>query len=238
MEPPWTRQLERDGYAIVRDVADEATVRSLRSSFEAEGDDTIQRGGAVYARRMALELSAVREWALSTPALHLARSVLGADARPVRGVLFDKRAEANWPVPWHQDLTIAVQTRIDLDGYGPWSVKAGTPHVQPPASVLEQMVTLRLHLDECPASNGALRVISGSHHVGKLTPDAIREMAASHLVATCEAAVGDVVLMRPLLLHSSSPSEVPSHRRVVHVEYAASALPYAMEWAESRSASS
>jgi len=235
MAASWIHQLDRDGYAIVREVANAGTVDTLCAAFkDAERQhEAIQRDGAVYATRGALELAAVRQWALSDSALGLARRVLGAGARPVRGILFDKRPEANWPVAWHQDLTIAVRERVDQVGYGPWSVKAGVPHVQPPASVLEQMVTLRLHLDDCPASNGALRVLPESHQLGKLDRDQIREMVSAGRPRTCEANTGDAVLMRPLLLHSSGPSDAPHHRRVVHIEYAAAALDHELEWAES-----
>jgi len=37
---------------------------------------------------------------------------------------------------------------------------------------VEGMVTLRLHLDETPAENGALRVVPGSHGLGVLSADA------------------------------------------------------------------
>jgi ectoine hydroxylase-related dioxygenase (phytanoyl-CoA dioxygenase family) len=82
---------------------------------------------------------------------------------PVRAIFFDKSSGSNWLVPWHQDLTIAVASKCEAPGFGPWSVKDGIPHVQPPDELLKQMIALRLHLDDCDASNGALRVIPGSH---------------------------------------------------------------------------
>lgn len=71
-------------------------------------------------------------------------------------------------MPWHQDLTIAVQERLDVPGYGPWTVKAGVTHVQPPVAVLERMVAVRLHLDDCGAENGPVRVLRGSHRLGRM----------------------------------------------------------------------
>lgn len=230
----WLPQLDSDGYAIIRGVAGPGAIEFLRSAFDhaASGGAAARRAGAVYASRKALTIPAVRAWAASGPAYDLARSALGADARPVRGILFDKRPEANWPVAWHQDVTIAVRERRDVAGFGPWSVKAGTPHVQPPAAVLEQMVTVRLHLDDASRTNGALRVIAGSHRFGKLSRERVQRATGSARDVTCEVATGDVVLMRPLLLHSSAPSEAPHHRRVVHVEYASGPLADGLEWAE------
>ena len=36
--------------------------------------------------------------------------------------------------------------------------------------------------------------------------------------------------MRPLLLHASSPSQLPNHRRVIHIDFAAITLPNGLRW--------
>ena len=153
-------------------------------------------------------------------------------AFPVRGILFDKNLRANWRVPWHQDLTIAVQEKLPTPGFGPWSVKAGVPHVQPPVAVLERMLAIRLHLDDCTADNGALRVIPGSHRCGELTSEQIVELQKARSAVVCEVPRGGALLMRPLLLHASSPASQPEHRRVLHIEYAGESLPNGLTWFE------
>jgi ectoine hydroxylase-related dioxygenase (phytanoyl-CoA dioxygenase family) len=158
-------------------------------------------------------------------------AVLGPGAIPVRGILFDKTSAANWKVPWHQDVTIAVAERLEVDGYGPWSLKDGVTHVQPPESVLERMVTVRIHLDDCPEENGALKVITGSHRRGKIPERKIAGIVADGEVRVCEARAGGVLVMRPLLVHSSSAAEVPGHRRVLHFDFAAGELHGGMKWA-------
>jgi len=55
----------------------------------------------------------------------------------VRSVLFDKTAGRIGWCRGNQDLTIAVRERHDVVGWGPWSVKDGVVHVQPPREVLE-----------------------------------------------------------------------------------------------------
>ncbi len=62
--------------------------------------------------------------------------VLGQEARPVRAVLFDKNDAADWSLGWHQDRTIAVVERVETTGYGPWSVKQGITHVEPPFALI------------------------------------------------------------------------------------------------------
>ena len=187
------------------------------------------RGGI---RLRSAAVPAVRHVATGATMRTIASRVLGAAAFPVRAIYFDKTTSANWKVAWHQDLTIAVRARIDRDGFGPWSVKDGVTHVQPPVGVLERMVAVRLHFDDCTSSNGPLRVIPGSHTSGRLSaPDiaTIRARAAEHL---CLADAGDLLVLRPLLLHASSPATEPGHRRVLHIEYACEPLPAGLEWLE------
>jgi hypothetical protein len=149
---------------------------------------------------------------------------------PVRALFFDKTAEANWRVPWHQDLMIAVAERIETPGFEGWSVKERVPHVKPPAQVLASMAIIRLHLDDCNESNGALKVIPGSHLNGELDTDAIVQWRSSQSEIICEVPRGGVLLMHPLLLHSSSPAWQPSHRRIIHIEYATGELPNGLRW--------
>ena len=108
----------------------------------------------------------------------LLTAALGPQPQLARSILFDKTASANWHVTWHQDLSIAVRQKVETSGFGPWSTKAGVSHVQPPQEILDRMVTLRLHLDTCDATQGVLRVLSGSHRHGRLTDAQIREYAA------------------------------------------------------------
>ena len=214
-----------------------------RAAVVVEGGQAGQRGASAPGECPDLRevpeerglASAVGEIAklAALPALRgLASDVLGCEAFAVRTLFFDKNPAANWKVAWHQDLTIAVCERHDVIGFGPWSVKAGIPHVQPPVGVLERMITLRLHLDDCDATNGALRVLPGSHRAGRLPQEAIQTWRERAGEVTCAVPRRGVLLMRPLLLHASAPAVQPHHRRVVHLEFAAADLPDGLEWFE------
>lgn len=219
--------LDEQGFDLVRGVVPDPIVELLKAEAvrlsAAEPD-------ATQGIRDLLRKSELVRLLLGEPWL---QALLSDQFCCVRGILFDKIPGANWLVAWHQDLTICVERRLDLAGYGPWSVKHGVPHVQPPSMLLEQMVTLRLHLDDTRAANGALRVIAGSHLNGKLDSAAIEAMRSSQSEVCCEAAPGDVMLMKPLLLHASSKAESPAHRRIVHLEFAPkAALAEGLNWYE------
>jgi hypothetical protein len=222
-----TSDLTLDGFAVVPDVVEDHQVREWICLTETMLVCCEERGGV----RNLLDFAEMRRLADSAALLDLVKPILGDHARVVRGILFDKTDGANWKVPWHQDKTIAVANRVELDGFGPWSVKAGVLHVQPPAAILEQMVSVRLHLDDCPATNGALRVIPGTHTGGKLTSSVISALTRAEKSTVCAIDAGGVVLMRPLLLHASSAAVIPGHRRVLHFDYAAAELPCGLRWA-------
>jgi ectoine hydroxylase-related dioxygenase (phytanoyl-CoA dioxygenase family) len=137
---------------------------------------------------------------------------------------------SNWKVTWHQDLSIAVREQCVVPGYGPWSKKAGMIHVQPPVQILENILAVRLHLDNCGIENGPVRVISGSHFSGKLDPASIEKWCRDNPAHDCLVPKGGALLMRPLILHASSSALRPEHRRVIHLEYTASHLPDGLEW--------
>lgn len=232
----WRDGLERDGYAIVPDAVAPGVVAELVEAVEGlePGGTAIDRGGRVYAMRDLLRaVPAVRRLADSEALRRLVGPVLGPGAFAVRGLLFDKTPEANWLVPWHQDLTIAVRERVEATGFGPWTVKGGVPHVRPPIDVLGRMLTVRVHLDASDAARGPLRVVPGSHASGRLDAGATRDWLDRVPAVPCLVPSGGALLMRPLLLHASSPADEPGHRRVVHLEYAADPLPGGVEWFES-----
>ncbi|MDQ3480113.1 MAG: phytanoyl-CoA dioxygenase family protein, partial [Actinomycetota bacterium] len=138
--------------------------------------------------------------------------------------------DANWTVPWHQDRSIAVHDRVDVVGFGPWSEKAGVIHVQPPLNLLKQMVTLRFSLDACGPDQGPLRVIPGTHH-RLLDRDEVSRTVDRGPQRSCTTAAGGVVIMRPLVLHASSPARQARHRRVLHIEFGPPDLPNGLRWA-------
>ena len=223
------------GFAIIPRVLEASEVDALNATLEAAGGVTpARRRGSAYAIRHVLEVVPGLSRLATLPKIRaLVEPLLGPDAFPVRSILFDKTMGANWKVPWHQDLTIAVRKKVDVSGFGPWSTKAGVLHVQPPASILDNMLAVRIHLDDCDESNGPVRVIPGSHRRGRLTTDQLLRISTEPSVC-CTVPAGGVMLMRPLLVHASSACREPRHRRVIHIEFASCPLPGGLEWFTSR----
>jgi ectoine hydroxylase-related dioxygenase (phytanoyl-CoA dioxygenase family) len=137
----------------------------------------------------------------------MARKVLGDNAVPFRATLFDKSRRSNWLVVWHQDTALPLRDRRETSGWGPWSVKEGVICAHAPASALEQVLAIRVHLDDSTEENGPLKVLPGTHSMGVLTDDAIHELAMARSAVECTVSAGGVLLMRPLLVHASSKAK-------------------------------
>ncbi|HEU0043237.1 phytanoyl-CoA dioxygenase family protein [Sphingomonas sp.] len=168
--------------------------------------------------------------AFDSPVGRIAAATLGEDAKPVRAVLFDKTPGTNWALGWHQDRTIAVRARHDLPGWGPWSLKAGIQHVEPPFALIEHMVTLRIHLDAVPADNAPLLIAPRSHQLGRLTEREIESVVARCGTAACLAGRGDVWAYATPIVHASAASSGHARRRVLQVDYASQPLPEPLDW--------
>jgi phytanoyl-CoA dioxygenase PhyH len=216
-------QLNEAGYVVIADLIDGAELGEITRL--AVGLDCDRAG-----TRRLIELPWCREFALRL--LHDERlsGILSADVIPVQCTLFAKSIESNWLVSLHQDLSIPVAERVESPGWQGWSEKEGELFVQPPVSVLDTVLALRFHLDDCNERNGALRVVPGTHRLGRLTTaEAIREKDERGEVCV-EVPRGGAMLMKPLLLHASSKVSIDSVRRVLHFAFAPAELPGALRW--------
>jgi ectoine hydroxylase-related dioxygenase (phytanoyl-CoA dioxygenase family) len=157
-------------------------------------------------------------------------ALLPVDAVAVQCTLFDKSPERNWLVALHQDLSIPVRRRVDSPECSGWSEKQGRVYVQPPVAVLEQLVAVRIHIDDCPAESGALRVVAKSHLEGRLTRDRVEELRRQIGETAVPVARGGALVMRPLILHASSKATELSQRRVLHFVFGPPSLPLGLEW--------
>ena len=213
----------KEGAQLFRAVLSRTQLSELESAFGTQPRDQagVRLSGIPELRPL---LSA------AGPVGKIPASALGPDCLPVRAILFDKNVDRNWSLGWHQDRTIAVRHRIDVDGFGPWSVKSGMVHVEPPFDLLASMVTARVHLDAVPETNAPLLVAPGSHKRGRIPTSEIPEVVRQCGIVTCLAAAGDIWLYATPILHASDAASQPLHRRVLQIDYAVGQLPGGLEW--------
>lgn len=201
----------RDGFAILPSVLSMAACDALVVMC-----DSAQLTGA--GSRTLLSLDAVASLGRSLAETPLIATLLPPGAQAVQCTLFSKSDTSAWSVTPHQDLSIPVRERHDNVGWSGWSHKEGMWFAQPPVEVLEQFVAVRLQLDDNAAETGPLEVVPGTHRMGRLSSEAIRDAAASCKVP-CVVERGGVVVLRPLLVHSSAKGRTAGRRRVLHFLY-------------------
>lgn len=213
---------------MVKNVISKDEIKALKKSLNIFEKEINQYG----IRGLMNKLSCIRELALSTLLLSIAKEILGDKAKPIRAVFFDKLPDANWNVAWHQDTSIAVKAKVDMPGFSSWREREGVMHVEPPVEYLSTIVTLRVHLDPANTETGVLRIIPKTHRDGRVNSKNILEIVENPEVIECIANAGDVQLMNPLLFHSSRKATKPKHRRIIHFEYSAMSLPEPLKWYE------
>ena len=147
-----------------------------------------------------------------------------------KAIYFDKPSESNWFVAYHQDLSISVDRKEEVSDYQNWTFKKGQYGVQPPLDILEDIVTIRIHLDTTERENGALKVIPKSHSKGIYRPETIDwTIETEHI---CEVKKGGIMLMKPLTLHASNRTTNGKQRRVLHLEFSSKQLAEPLQWLE------
>ena len=213
-------ELETTGRLWLRGCLNERQMAPFDRGFGAKG-----RPGA----RLDAGATAPGMLGPATPLTRRISQIL-VGAQPVSVVAFDKTPDSNWGVPWHQDRVIAVAQRHDLPGFGNWSRKAGIWHCEPPANILDQMLFVRVHLDDTDSDNGAMEIALGSHRKGLVPADQAQDTAEALPTEVCLAKRGDVLILKMLVLHRSLPSKRPSSRRTIRVDYAAQPLPPPLSW--------
>jgi ectoine hydroxylase-related dioxygenase (phytanoyl-CoA dioxygenase family) len=205
------------GFAIAEGIVGDREIDALAEALASAGLSR-SRAGVRHAMRSA----AVAAFARDARLVRVACGVLGQGAVPYRATVFDKSPTSNWLVVWHQDTALPLLRRQDVSGWGPWSEKAGVVYAHAPASALDRILALRIHLDDSTESNGPLRVLPGTHRHGVLSDEAMQARARECEPIDCLVARGGVLAMRPLIIHASSKSRTDAPRRVLHIEYAAS----------------
>ena len=222
--PPCTEladALHKDGFALWRAAVSACEVHSLTDLTEG-----VASGRAGH--RCLLRLGWCKELAARLAESMIDSRLLAPNSLPVQCTYFDKTLNQNWLVSPHQDLSLPLRQPVVSGMWRAWSHKEGQHFAQPPQSVLEQCLALRLHLDPCADEDGALRVAPGSHKQGILTSCA--PQATPRGFEACVALAGDALLMHPLALHASSKRTTAGHRRVLHFVFGPTKLPGGAQW--------
>ncbi|EDP95574.1 phytanoyl-CoA dioxygenase family protein [Kordia algicida OT-1] len=226
-------KLQKEGFSVINSVYSEAEITEIidcitKASADVRSDENAKH---VFAIRQLMKKIPELKSLLFTEKFHeLLKNVFEEDCFLTKAIYFDKPSESNWFVAYHQDLSISVDRKQDVSNYTNWTFKKGQYGVQPPLDILENIVTVRVHLDKTEKENGALKVIPKSHLKGIYRPETIDWTTETEHV--CEVEKGGVMLMKPLTLHASNRTTNHKQRRVLHLEFSTKQLAKPLEWQE------
>lgn len=226
-------QLNDNGFATIENVYSADEVEQILATIEQvdTSKPTFKKSVDLFAIRQLLkEIPETAKIIFNDNLKTVVRQVFGDDYFVVKSIYFDKPETSNWFVSYHQDLTISVDKKVELQNFGHWTVKQEQFAVQPPIDILKNIFTVRIHLDETDENNGALKVIAKSHLKGIYRPEAIDWKTEAETI--CKVPKGGLMIMKPLLLHSSSKTTNNKKRRVIHIEFSNLELPREIQWAE------
>jgi hypothetical protein len=224
--------LSKKGFTILPDVFSGEELSAISQAIDSSINNTpdFRQNKDLFAiRRFFQAVPEAGKLVWNRNLIRIVKELCGQGYFVVKSIYFDKPSLSNWFVSWHQDLTISVDQKIDSPGFLHWTEKLGQIAVQPPVNILESIYTIRIHLDDCDESNGALRVVQGSHSKGVIRAETMPVPVQEML---CEVKAGGVMIMRPLLMHSSKRSTSERQRRVIHIEISNLELPDGMKWGE------
>lgn len=226
-------ELSEYGFTIIDSIYSTGQIENITATIDKAytTKETFRKSTDLFAIRQLLkELPELTTLIFSERITSIIRQFFGADYFVVKSIYFDKPETSNWSVAYHQDLTISVDKRVELENFGPWTTKQNQFAVQPPLYILQNIYTVRIHLDHTDEQNGALKVIPASHQKGIYRPETINW--AHERETICVVPQGGIMIMKPLLLHSSNKTTNNKKRRVIHIEFSNLELPSEINWAE------
>lgn len=229
----YKQTISAKGFTVINDIYNADEIAAILAEINRANSDktTFRKTGDLFAIRQFLkEILAVNSIIFNNNLKAVIREFFGDNYFVVKSIYFDKPEKSNWFVAWHQDLTISVDKKMELPGYGPWTVKQNQFAVQPPLNILQNNFTVRIHLDNADEGNGALKVIPGSHLKEIYRPETINWNEETETI--CSVNAGGIMIMRPLLLHASNRTTNNQPRKVIHIEFSNSELPEGISWSE------
>ncbi|MGH1519172.1 phytanoyl-CoA dioxygenase family protein [Chryseobacterium sp. JK1] len=225
--------IEKYGFSVINEVFSDAEVVQIIHVLDHidTSKENFRKSEDLFAIRQFLkEVPEIKHLIFNDNIKKIIKEIFGDQYFVVKSIYFDKPETSNWYVAYHQDLTISVDKKLELSGFGPWTTKQNQFAVQPPLNILENIYTIRIHLDETDENNGALKVVPKSHAKGIYRPETIDWTTETEEI--CKVEKGGIMIMKPLILHGSNRTTNGKKRRVIHIEFSDVELPEVLQWSE------
>ncbi|STO15261.1 Phytanoyl-CoA dioxygenase (PhyH) [Flavobacterium hibernum] len=229
-------EINNEGFTIIDNVYSENEIEKLISLIENVTENnsentTFRKSQDLFAiRQFHKEIPETLSFIFNENLNNIIESTFGKGYFITKSIYFDKPEKSNWFVAYHQDLTISVDKKMEVENFENWTIKQNQFAVQPPKEILEDNFTIRIHIDTTTKDNGALKVINNSHSKGIVRIENLNFESETETI--CEVKKGGIMIMKPLLFHASNKTTNNERRRVIHIEFSKQQLPSGLEWSE------
>lgn len=225
--------IQENGFTVINNIFSDKEIEKITKVIQNidTSKETFRKSEDLFAIRQFLkEIPKVKDFIFNDNIKEIIENIFGEEYLAVKSIYFDKPEKSNWYVAYHQDLTISVNRKVELENFGPWTTKQNQFAVQPSLNILENIFTIRIHLDDTDENNGALKVVPKSHSKGIYRPETIDWNVETENI--CNVEKGGIMIMKPLLLHGSNRTTNGKKRRVIHIEFSNQELPKELNWSE------
>jgi len=232
----YSNEINAKGFTIIDNVYSENEIEKLISLIEDVTENknenaTFRKSDDLFAiRQFHKEIPKTLPYIFNKNLKDIIETAFGKGYFITKSIYFDKPEKSNWFVAYHQDLTISVDKKVEIENFENWTTKQNQFAVQPPKEILENNFTIRIHIDKTTKDNGALKVINDSHSKGILRIENLNFENETETI--CEVEKGGIMIMKPLLFHASNKTINNERRRVIHIEFSKQELPAGLQWSE------
>ncbi len=232
----YSKEINSEGFAIIDAIYSDNEIEQIVSEIEkvthnSKDNSTFRKSDDLFAiRQFHKEIPTTLSYIFSDKLKEIIKTNLGENYFITKSIYFDKPEKSNWFVSYHQDLTISVDKKVEIKNFENWTIKQNQFAVQPPKELLENIFTIRIHIDKTTKDNGALKVLNKSHKKGIFRVEKIN--LQDEIETVCEVEKGGIMIMKPLLFHASNKTTNNERRRVIHIEFSNIKLPNELEWSE------
>ena len=156
-----SKEFHEQGFHVVNNVYNKdeiSTISNFINNLDTSNPIFRKTNDLFAIRQFIKEFPEIKKLLFNERLKEIIKNIGGEDYFIVKSIYFDKPEKSNWFVSYHQDLTISVDKKIEDENFSNWTNKHNQFAVQPPKEILENIVTVRIHLDNTNEDNGALKI--------------------------------------------------------------------------------
>ena len=217
-------QLDSNGSVVLNHIY---TKREINRSSKILYDfrkQNVDEGEAIFELESVLETLPDLKTLLINMNLKKIIESLGEGYSLIRSAYFDNRVSKPEKTVWRQRRRLTFPVKIEGADYSNWQLEGDFFSAEPPARIMQDMVIVRIHLDDSDQNNGELKIFKGSHSQ-ILDHSAIKVITENGLPSNCGILAGGIQILKPFILQSETKRSRSKKNRIIELTFSSSDLP-------------